>query len=175
MGILSGLNRSTSSDDGYAIPFLQVDAAINPGNSGGPLFNAAGQVVGINSRKIVLDGYENLGFAIPINAESKVIIDSLAYAGKVMGRVALGVKGQRAGIRTKNQQIIERSISNGFINRLEGENIVALTLRHILLGHGESEVKRSSTLQRQRVAHLHRSQLGTIQGQRTAAEGEIFG
>lgn len=94
MGILSGLNRYGSSDDGYAIPFLQVDAAINPGNSGGPLFNAAGQVIGINSRKIILDGYENLGFAIPINAESKVIIDSLAYAGKVMGRVALGVKGQ---------------------------------------------------------------------------------
>ena len=94
MGIVSGLNRDVYEDSGYAIPCLQVDAAINPGNSGGPLINAAGQVVGINSLKIVVEGYENLAFSIPINAQSKAIIDALAYQGKVTGRVSLGIRGQ---------------------------------------------------------------------------------
>ncbi|MBR7092280.1 MAG: trypsin-like peptidase domain-containing protein, partial [Clostridia bacterium] len=93
MGIISGLNRDVYEDTGYAIPCLQVDAAINFGNSGGPLCNAAGQVVGIPSRKRVTSGAENLAFAIPINNESKAIIDSLARNGKVVGRVALGIKG----------------------------------------------------------------------------------
>ncbi len=92
-GILSGLARDVYDDTGYAIKCFQVDAAINPGNSGGPLFNAAGQVVAVNSAKIVADGYEGLGFAIPIN-EAKVIVDELIANGYVTGRVSLGITGQ---------------------------------------------------------------------------------
>jgi putative serine protease PepD len=53
---------------------IQIDAAINPGNSGGPLFNAAGQVIGINSSIATLSGgwaqesgSIGIGFAIPSN------------------------------------------------------------------------------------------------------------
>ena len=92
-GILSGLARDVYEDTGYAIKCFQVDAAINPGNSGGPLFNAAGQVVAVNSAKIVADGYEGLGFSIPIN-EAVKIFDELIKNGYVTGRVALGVTGQ---------------------------------------------------------------------------------
>lgn len=92
-GILSGLARDVYEDTGYAIKCFQVDAAINPGNSGGPLFNAAGQVIAVNSAKIVADGYEGLGFAIPIN-EAKEIIDELIENGYVTGRVSLGITGQ---------------------------------------------------------------------------------
>ncbi len=92
-GIVSGLARDVYEDTGYAIKCLQVDAAINPGNSGGPLFNAAGQVVAINSAKIVADGYEGLGFSIPIN-EALTIFNELIENGYVTGRVALGVNGQ---------------------------------------------------------------------------------
>lgn len=92
-GILSGLARDVYEDTGYAIKCFQVDAAINPGNSGGPLFNAVGQVIAVNSAKIVADGYEGLGFAIPIN-EAKEIIDDLIAYGYVKGRVSLGITGQ---------------------------------------------------------------------------------
>lgn len=92
-GILSGLARDVYDDTGYAIKCFQVDAAINPGNSGGPLFNSAGQVIAVNSAKIVAEGYEGLGFAIPIN-EAKTIVEELAKKGYVSGRVSLGITGQ---------------------------------------------------------------------------------
>lgn len=92
-GIVSALERDVYDDAGYAIKCLQTDAAINPGNSGGPLLNNAGLVVGINSAKIAAEGYEGLGFSIPIN-EAKPIVDSLLKYGRVKGRVALGITGQ---------------------------------------------------------------------------------
>lgn len=91
-GIVSGLARDVYEDTGYSIKCLQTDAAINPGNSGGPLINNAGQVIGINSAKIAAEGYEGLGFSIPIN-EAKVILDDLLKYGYVKGRVQLGVTG----------------------------------------------------------------------------------
>ena len=92
-GILSGQARDVYEDTGYAIKCLQVDAIINPGSSGGPLINAYGQVVGVNSAKIVMSGYEGLGFSIPIN-EAKEVIDDLIKYGYVTGRVSLGIMGR---------------------------------------------------------------------------------
>ena len=62
---------------------------MNPGNSGGPLVNLYGQVVGINSSKIVTEHYEGMGFAIPVS-KAKDIIDQLLSGGYVEGRVRLG-------------------------------------------------------------------------------------
>jgi serine protease Do len=67
-GIISALNRdihATEFDD-----YMQTDAAINPGNSGGPLFNARGEVIGVNSDLFttgVYSGSVGIGFAIPVN------------------------------------------------------------------------------------------------------------
>ncbi len=91
-GIISGLTRDVYEDTGYSIKCLQTDAAINPGNSGGPLINNVGQVIGINSAKIAAEGYEGLGFSIPIN-EAKAVLDDLLKYGYVKGRVQLGVNG----------------------------------------------------------------------------------
>ncbi len=91
-GIISGLARDVYEDTGYSIKCLQTDAAINPGNSGGPLLNNQGQVIGINSAKIAAEGYEGLGFSIPIK-EAKSIIDDLIKYGYVKGRVMLGITG----------------------------------------------------------------------------------
>lgn len=66
-GIISGLNRVITVEETYEnITLIQTDAAINPGNSGGALVDIEGKLIGINSVKIVKDGYEGMGFAIPV-------------------------------------------------------------------------------------------------------------
>lgn len=62
-GIISGMNRSTDGE----YRFIQSDAAINSGNSGGPLVNMQGQVIGINSVKLIGFGVEGLNFSIPVD------------------------------------------------------------------------------------------------------------
>ncbi len=91
-GIISGIDRVIDDDSGTsdsAMKYLQTNAAINPGNSGGPLLNMYGQVIGINTAKIVDEGYESLGFAIPIDT-ALPIIQQLIEKGSVV-RPALGV------------------------------------------------------------------------------------
>ncbi|HKR38991.1 MAG TPA: trypsin-like peptidase domain-containing protein [Paraburkholderia sp.] len=69
-GILSATSRMLP--DGKAFPFLQTDVAVNPDNSGGPIFNRAGEVIGIGVQ-IYADGgrYQGLTFAIPIEAANQ--------------------------------------------------------------------------------------------------------
>lgn len=84
-GILSGKDRmievSTSNtlynSNDYIMKVLQTDAAINSGNSGGPLCNSNGQVIGITNMKLVSDGVEGMGFAIPIE-------DAIDFANKII-------------------------------------------------------------------------------------------
>ena len=67
-GIVSYVGRSIGGPDQADVPFIQTDVPINRGNSGGPLFNLAGQVVGINSQIFSTDGGAmGLSFSIPIN------------------------------------------------------------------------------------------------------------
>ncbi|MDT8997778.1 Do family serine endopeptidase [Paucibacter sp. APW11] len=70
-GVVSAKGRSLGQET--FVPFLQTDVAINPGNSGGPLFNARGEVVGINSQIYSQSGgYQGLSFAIPIEVANRV-------------------------------------------------------------------------------------------------------
>ncbi|MCX7921273.1 MAG: trypsin-like peptidase domain-containing protein [Clostridia bacterium] len=90
VGVISGLNRTVQSEGGKEFKLIQTDAAINPGNSGGALVNSKGQVIGVNSIKMVAQGFEGLGFAIPSN-KAKEITDSLMQYSYVKGRPYLGV------------------------------------------------------------------------------------
>ncbi|HOO25698.1 MAG TPA: trypsin-like peptidase domain-containing protein, partial [Clostridiales bacterium] len=89
-GVVSAIDRPVNSSIGYTMELIQHDAAINPGNSGGALVNSYGQVVGINSQKIIASEYEGMGFAIPISA-AKSIVDSLIKFGYVPNRPKLGI------------------------------------------------------------------------------------
>ena len=74
-GVVSATNRELQSPSGATITGgIQTDAAINPGNSGGPLFNAAGEVIGINEQiDSQSGGNEGIGFAVPINTAGQVM------------------------------------------------------------------------------------------------------
>ncbi len=87
-GIVSAKGRSLPGD--AYVPFIQTDVAVNPGNSGGPLFDANGNVVGINSQIYSrTGGYEGISFAIPIDVALHVK-DQLVQHGKVQ-HARLGV------------------------------------------------------------------------------------
>lgn len=80
-GIVSAKGRALPQEN--FVPFIQTDVAINPGNSGGPLFNLAGEVVGINSQIYSRSGGSmGLSFSIPIDVALEVT-DQLKASGKV--------------------------------------------------------------------------------------------
>lgn len=113
-GIVSAINRSVESKAQTAMKYIQTDTAINPGNSGGALLNMYGQVIGINTAKI--QGYEGMGFAIPITTAKK-IVDDIIQNGYVAGRVRLGLTGSivseyHARMYNLPQGVIIRSLTN---------------------------------------------------------------
>lgn len=93
-GILSGKDRTVDVqlDNGsaYIMQVLQTDAAINPGNSGGPICNINGEVIGVNSLKLVQENIEGMGFAIPIELVM-TSVDRLEKGEKIV-RPILGVE-----------------------------------------------------------------------------------
>ena len=90
-GVVSAKARSLP--DATYVPFIQTDVAVNPGNSGGPLFNLAGEVVGVNSQIYSRSGsYQGISFAIPIEVAMNVK-DQIVRHGKVT-RGRLGVTVQ---------------------------------------------------------------------------------
>lgn len=90
-GVVSAKGRSLPDSGGVA--FIQSDVAVNPGNSGGPLFNARGEVVGINSQIYSRSGgYQGLSFAIPIDLATRVK-DQIVQHGKA-DHARLGVTVQ---------------------------------------------------------------------------------
>lgn len=94
-GVLSGKDRevevstnNTTAND-WIMQVLQTDAAINSGNSGGPLCNSNGEVIGVNNMKLINDGVEGMGFAIPIE-EAGAYADAIIN-GEDVSRPKLGV------------------------------------------------------------------------------------
>ena len=120
-GILSGKNRlvevsvSSNSND-WIMNVMQTDAAINPGNSGGPLCNVNGEVIGVNSMKLVQSQIEGIGFAIPIE-------DAIKYAetfvkGEKIKRAYLGISmGDVSSTYTliRNGIYLDGSITSGVV------------------------------------------------------------
>ena len=105
-GILSGKDRLVSvavsgGVNDYVMKLLQTDAAMNPGNSGGPLCNVNGEVIGMNSLKLVKNEVEGMGFAISIE-DIKSHLDTFENKGKIK-RPYLGI----SMINLENQEAME--------------------------------------------------------------------
>ena len=114
-GIVSALSRSLP-DDTY-VPFIQTDVAVNPGNSGGPLFNTAGDVIGVNSQIYSRSGgYQGLSFAIPIN-----VAMSIAEQLRETGYATRGW----LGVRIQN---VDQSLAESFgLTKPEGALVSEVT------------------------------------------------
>ncbi len=102
---------------------IQTDASINPGNSGGPLFNARGEVIGVNSAILSQSGgNEGIGFSIPINVVKRVapeLIRNGRYAHPLLGvtTISLSQIGQQAkqqlGIAANQKGLLVQDASAG--------------------------------------------------------------
>jgi serine protease Do len=90
-GIVSAKGRSLPGD--AYVPFIQTDVAVNPGNSGGPLFNMAGEVIGINSQIYSrTGGYQGLSFAIPINVAQAAMTQIVATGHASHARLGVSIQ-----------------------------------------------------------------------------------
>ncbi len=128
LGIVSAL-RQPGEDSGsrQSLDLLggavQTDAAINPGNSGGPLFNAGGEVIGVNTAIFSQSGGSiGIGFAIPINVVKRVVpelINRGCYVHPLVGVSALSLSQmgpalkQQLGIPTNQKGLLVQEASAG--------------------------------------------------------------
>ncbi len=113
-GIVSAKGRSLPGD--AYVPFIQTDVAVNPGNSGGPLFNMAGEVIGINSQIYSRSGgYQGLSFAIPTDVVLRVK-DQIVATGRA----------QHARLGVSVQQVNQALAESFGLERAEGALIVAV-------------------------------------------------
>src|SRR5262249_53904400 len=94
-GIISATSRSVPGEN--FVPFIQTDVAVNPGNSGGPLFNMAGEVIGINSQIFSrTGGFMGVSFAIPIDVARNVEEQLIKTGHVVRGRIGVTIQDVNA-------------------------------------------------------------------------------
>ncbi|WP_424358954.1 S1C family serine protease [Methanocella sp. MCL-LM] len=116
VGVISALNRTIQADRGVFENLIQTDAHINPGNSGGPLFNKAGEVIGMNSANIPFA--QGIGFSIPINTAMRIAKELIEH-GKVirpwLGILGLGITKELAdyyNLSSTEGILVTRAFSN---------------------------------------------------------------
>ncbi|HEX7326549.1 MAG TPA: trypsin-like peptidase domain-containing protein, partial [Rhodanobacteraceae bacterium] len=101
-GIVSYVGRSLGRGDQPTVPFIQTDVPINRGNSGGPLFNMAGQVIGINSQiESTTGGAMGLSFSIPINIamDAAKQLETKGYVSR--GMIGVSLQPMTEGVAKK--------------------------------------------------------------------------
>jgi S1-C subfamily serine protease len=127
-GVVSALGRSLATRDGRASRLvenvIQTDAALNPGNSGGALADFRGRVIGINTAVAGI----GLGLAIPIDAATRAILESLIVHGRVR-RAFLGIVGGTRPLAPVGAARIGRSRGLEIVQLLEPGPAAAAGLR----------------------------------------------
>ncbi len=147
-GIISGLDREITFEDGTSLRMFQLDAAVNPGNSGGPVYNAQGFVIGMTTAKYVDMNTEGIGFAIPMEAAVRTAEDLREY-GFVRGRPLMGITVQNAAPGTHREDapggarvfIIEEGLCGEKAGLKKGDIIIGMDEHEITCMQDLMDVK----------------------------------
>jgi putative serine protease PepD len=133
-GIVSALNRTISSENGYSISgAIQTDAAINSGNSGRPLLNLQGEVIGVTSQiESESGGNDGVGFAIPSNTVRSVVGQLIsgqevehAYLGVSVGTPSDGSGAEIASLRSGSPAADAGLETGDVITAFDGQTITS--------------------------------------------------
>lgn len=159
-GVISALNRSVSETDQTtgettesSVKLIQTDAAINPGNSGGALVNASGEVIGINSSKLVGDSVEGVGYAIPISDVSDLIENLMNQETKTKvaeaDQGAIGIKGMSVSTEYSQQLNMPEGVYVSEVTKGGGAEKAVMTRGCIITGINGTTVSSMDDLQEQ--------------------------
>ena len=159
-GVISALNRSVSETNETtgettesSVKLIQTDAAINPGNSGGALVNASGEVVGINSSKLVGDSVEGVGYAIPISDVSDLIENLMNQETKTKvaeaDQGAIGIKGMSVSTEYSQQLNMPEGVYVSEVTKGGGAEKAGTTRGCIITGINGTTVSSMDDLQEQ--------------------------
>lgn len=159
-GVISALNRSVSETDQTtgettesSVKLIQTDAAINPGNSGGALVNASGEVIGINSSKLVGDSVEGVGYAIPISDVSDLIENLMNQETKTKvaeaDQGAIGIKGMSVSTEYSQQLNMPEGVYVSEVTKGGGAEKAGMTRGCIITGINGTTVLSKDDLQEQ--------------------------
>lgn len=159
-GVISALNRSVSETDQTtgettesSVKLIQTDAAINPGNSGGALVNASGEVIGINSSKLVGDSVEGVGYAIPISDVSDLIENLMNQETKTKvaeaDQGAIGIKGMSVSTEYSQQLNMPEGVYVSEVTKGDGAEKAGMTRGCIITGINGTTVSSMDDLQEQ--------------------------
>lgn len=159
-GVISALNRSVSETNETtgettesSVKLIQTDAAINPGNSGGALVNASGEVVGINSSKLVGDSVEGVGYAIPISGVSDLIENLMNQETKTKvaeaDQGAIGIKGMSVSTEYSQQLNMPEGVYVSEVTKGGGAEKAGMTRGCIITGINGTTVSSKDDLQEQ--------------------------
>lgn len=91
-GVISSTHRGVEVGSSI-VEMLQTDASVSPGNSGGPMFDLNGRVIGIITSKVIEEGAEGIGFAVPADLAQNIAKELISY-GRVVSRPMLGITVQ---------------------------------------------------------------------------------
>lgn len=151
VGIISAIGRERV-DSGYYVDYMQTDATVNRGNSGGPLFNLAGQVIGVNSAIYSPTGASvGIAFVIPHYLAEDIAADLIKY-----GKVSRGFLGaaMREAVRDQGGKVFRRGASIESIGVGSPADKAGLRVEDIILSINETAVRNSKEATRV-IAKLH--------------------
>lgn len=152
VGYISAKDREITSNS-HTTKMIQTDAAINPGNSGGPLLNSNGQVIGINTMKSTLAGYDSYGnaisadgisFAIPIS-DALPIITEIIETGKYQ-RPGIGISYYTIDSEISQRNNIPQGLLIRSVNSDSPASKAGLQVDDVIIGVEDKEIKTGTEL-----------------------------